>query len=83
MIDKKPCDDEPSDLKLNVNDCLSGYVFEETLPEADAQFDQQAMEAFLRFLETEFVEPIEVLYPDEPEDVLDEPSNGWPGYPFL
>ena len=42
-------------------------------------FDPQALEAYLKFLETEFTSPAAEASLSEP----DEPTNGWPGYPFL
>ena len=83
MIDKKSQDVEPSELKIDANKLPSADPAEATLAEADFPLDPQAMEAFLRFLETDLIDPAADLSANEPDSLLDEPTNGWPGYPFL
>ncbi len=72
MIDNKSRDVEPRDLKLDASKNPYGYTEE-------ALIDPQALEAYLKFLETEFTDPAAEASPSEP----DEPTNGWPGLPFL
>lgn len=77
MIDKKSLDVELNDLTRDANKRLSGDAAE------DVQFDPQLMEAFLKFLETELIDSAADVPANEPDDLLGEPTNGWPGYPFL
>jgi hypothetical protein len=83
MIDDKSRDNESSDLKLDVSKKPSGDAAEETLAVAVAQFDPQSIEAFLKFLETDLIDPPADASGDETAGCDDEPTNGWPGYPFL
>ena len=83
MIDKNYHDVELSSLNLDDSKPLTGDAAEELLAGAAADSEQQAIEAFLKFLEAESLEPAADISLNEPDDLLDEPINGWPDYPFL
>lgn len=77
MIDNKSRDIELSSMKFDASKMPSGNAAEEP------HFDPRVMEAFLKFLETELIDPAADTSASEPDYLLDEPTNGWPGYPYL